>query len=47
MFSCEYCEISETVYFEGHLRTAASEVTLGSDSLRLSFWRVAFKTILT
>ena len=32
---------------EEHLRTAASEVTLESDSLGLSFWRVIFKTILT
>ena len=47
MFSCEYCEISTSIYFEEHPRTAASDVTLGSDSLRLSFWRVAFKTILT
>ena len=47
MFSCEYCEISKSIYFEEHLRTAASEVTLGSDSFRLTFWRVAFKTILT
>ena len=36
MFSCEYCEISND-YFEEHLRTAASEVTLGSDCLGLSF----------
>ena len=45
MFSCEYCEISKNNYFEEHLRTAASEVTLGSDCLGLSFWTVAFKTI--
>ena len=32
---------------EEHLRTAASEVTLGKDCLVLSFWKVAFKTILT
>ena len=31
MFSCEYSEISENIYFEEHLRTAASEVTLGSN----------------
>ena len=37
MFSCEYCEISKNIYFEEHLRTAASEVTLGSDCLGLSF----------
>ena len=47
MFSCEYCEISKNTYFEEHLHTAASEETLGSDCLGLSFWRVAFKTILT
>ena len=40
-------EISENTYFEEHLRTAASEETLGCDCLGLSFWRVAFKTILT
>ena len=32
---------------EEHLRTAASQVTLGRDCLVLSFWKVAFKTILT
>ena len=47
MFSCEYWEISKNTYFEEHLRTAASEETLGSDCLGLSFWRVAFKTTLT
>ena len=31
--------------FEEPLRTAASEETLGSDCLRLSFWRVSLKTI--
>ena len=35
MFSCEYREISKKIYFEEHLRTAASEVTLGSDCLGL------------
>ena len=47
MFSCEYCEIFKNTYFEEHLRTAASEVTLRSDCLGRSFWTVAFKTILT
>ena len=47
MFSCEYWEISKNTYFEEHLRTAASEVSLGSHRLGLSFGRVAFKTILT
>ena len=46
MFSCEYCEISKSNYFEEHLRTAAFEVTVGSDCLGLSFWKAAFKTIL-
>ena len=46
MFSCEYWEISQNTYSE-HLRTAASEGTLKSDCLELSFWTVAFKTILT
>ena len=46
MFSCKYCEISENIYFEEHLLRAASEETLGSDCLGLSFWRVVFKTIL-
>ena len=31
MFSCEYCKISNNIYFEEHLRTTASEVTLGVD----------------
>ena len=47
MFSCEYWKISKDTCFEEHLRTAASEVTLGSDCLELSFWIVAFETILT
>ena len=47
MFSCEYWEISTNPCLEEHLRTAASEVTLGSDCLRISFWRGAFKNILT
>ena len=47
MFYCEYSEIPKNTYFEEYLHTAASEVTLGSDCLRLSFWTVAFKTILT
>ena len=49
MFSCEYCEIFLRIptYFEEYLRTAASEVTLGSDFLGLSFWTVVFKTILS
>ena len=47
VFSSEYWEISKNTYFEEHPRTTASEVTLGSDCLGLSFWRVAFKTIQT
>ena len=31
MFSSEYCEISKNTFFEEHLHTTASEVTLGSD----------------
>ena len=31
---------------EEHLRTAASELTLWSDSLEICFW-IAFKTIVT
>ena len=37
MFSCECFKISKTTYFEEHLHTAASEVTLGSDCLGISF----------
>ena len=47
MFSCKYCEIPKNTCFEEQLLTAASEVTLESDCLRLCFWKVAFKTILT
>ena len=47
MFSCEYYEVSKNTYFEEHLRTAASEVTLGSDCLGLFFWTAAFKIVLT
>ena len=45
VFSC--CEIYKNTYFEEHLRTAASEITLESDCLELCFRTVAFKTILT
>ena len=37
MLSCEYWEISKNTCFEEHLRTAAPDVTLGSDCLGLSF----------
>ena len=47
IFSCEYSEISKNTYLEEHLLTAAFELTLGSNCLRVSFWTVAFKTILT
>ena len=40
MYSCEYWEIS---IFEEHLRTAASEVTLESDSLVLFFLESRFQ----
>ena len=39
------CEIFKNTYFEEHLRTAASELTLHSDCLELSFW-IAFTTLL-
>ena len=43
-----YCfEILKIIYFEEHLRTAASELTLESDCLEFYFWTVTFKTILT
>ena len=47
MLSCEYWEMSKNNYFKEHLCTADSEMAVGIDSLGLSFWRVAFKTILT
>ena len=48
MFSGKYWEVCKKKnIFEEHLRTPASEETLGSDWLGLSFWRGAFKTILT
>ena len=40
------CEIFKNTYFEEHLCTAASELTLQSDCLELCFW-IAFKTIWT
>ena len=46
-FCCEYCKIFLKTYFEEHLHTAVSEVTLESDCLGLSFWTVAFKTVLS
>ena len=45
--SCEYCEISKSTFFQEHLYTAASEVSIGSDYLGLSFWAVAFKILLS
>ena len=45
VFYC--CDIFESTYFEEHLRTAASKLTLESNCLKLRFWTVAFKTILT
>ena len=45
VFSCS--EIFKNTYFEEHMRTAASELTLRSDCLELCFWTVAVKTILT
>ena len=47
MLSFKYREISKNTYVKEHLRTAASKVILGRDCLRLFFWTVAFKTILT
>ena len=46
-FSCEYCEIYKNTYFQEHLRTFASEVTLGSDCLGLASSTATLKTILT
>ena len=40
------CEIIKNTYFEEHLGTAASELTLESDCFEVCFWTVAFKTIL-
>ena len=45
MFFYKHCEILRAP-IEEHLHTAASEVSLGSHCLRLSFWTVVFKTIL-
>ena len=36
-FSCQYWEISKSTYLKEHLHMAASEETLGSDCLGLSF----------
>ena len=47
MFSYEYCKISKNTYFEEHVPTAASEVTLESNCFGFSFWTVTFKTNLT
>ena len=46
MFSCEYCEISKNIYFEEHLPTAASDVTLGSDCFRTLFLNSRFQNHL-
>ena len=42
VFSCEYCKISKSPYFQEHLHKDASEVSLANDCLGLSFWTVAF-----
>ena len=41
--SCQYWEISKNTYFEEHLRTAASEETLGSDYLGFFFLESRFQ----
>ena len=43
MFTCEYWKISKNTCFEEHLRTAASEVTLGNDCLGLFFQESLFQ----
>ena len=45
MFSC--CEFFKNSCVEENLVTAASEVILESDCLKLSFWTIAFKPIMT
>ena len=42
MLCSEYCEVSKYTYFEEHLHTVASEMTLVSDCLGVSFWAFAF-----
>ena len=37
MFSCEYLRNFNNTYFEENLRTASSELTLGSDFFRALF----------
>ena len=39
-------EIFKNTYFEEHLHTSVSELTLWSDSLEICCFRIAFKTIL-
>ena len=46
-FSESVLGIFKNTYFEEHLRTAASTLTLESDCLELCFCTVAFKTIQT
>ena len=46
-YSYEYCEVFRNTYLKEHLCTDASELTLGSDCLKLYFLTVYFKTILT
>ena len=43
MLTCEYWKISKNTCFEEHLRTAASEVTLGNDCLGLFFQESLFQ----
>ena len=38
------CEVFRNIYFEEHLRTTTSQMTLRRDCLKLCFW-IAFKTI--
>ena len=46
-YRCFLAKFLRNSYFEEHLRTAASGLTLQNDCLKLCFWTVAFKTILT
>ena len=46
-YRCFLAKFLRNSYFEEHLRTTASGLTLQSDCLKPCFWTVAFKTILT
>ena len=45
MLSCKYYEISKSTYFQEHLYTAASKVSLGSDCFTTFLLNSRYQTV--